>query len=236
MPAATGPGDTDRRVWPALVAAAGVAARSFVLTLAGVGTLAFLLAIVVWALVDDTRLAAVLALLMFAAGAAAAIFLACKRAVLLALRVGVGRFGLSRHAFDLVLAGLRRIPAESRAGVTADAIGRGLERLPLDRAEAGLREAIATVARGDAETGWLRRLLRRRLLGLVETVTLAHLRRPGSHEHGVNLALLEQELGTRVDQLVLDRLSSSLRLVTALVLLALVTLAGVGIAIGQQWS
>jgi hypothetical protein len=214
----------SNRPWPAMAAAAGAAIKAFALTIVVAGAGGLALGLTAWALVADrgSWLAVGVAVLTLVECAAAGVFLAAKRGVLQGACTAVRRLGLTRHAFALLLAGLRRAPADGRVAATAQAVGRGLERLPLDRAEARLRETVSVLVADNAETGWLRRLIRRRLLALVAAITLAHLRTAGGDEHGVNLVALEQDLGTRIDRLVLERLTRSLRMVTLLVLFGLV--------------
>jgi hypothetical protein len=202
---------------------AGVAVRSFaaalaVLTGAGVA----LAAVSFYVLRDRPGFALLAALLAFAEGIATGFVLGAKRAVVMTLAhaLAVLRLGgrLVRLLFDRMLGAVPGGEAGERGGTVA----RALERLPLAQAERLLAAAVAgATGAADDEGGWLRRVVRARLLALVRKYTLARFRDEDARHGGVDLVQLKSELEERIDDALAARVRGSLRVWTALAVVAL---------------
>ncbi len=196
-----------RRVAGSLAGLLGVTTRAFagivlILTAAGIVLAAASYSV----LAGHPAYAALAAVAALAEAVAAGIALGSRRGLVLALDHGIRALGLGRATVRLVF---DRLPAD---------------RLPLAEAEERLTRAVtglvAAPPEGGGPGGWLRRRLRDALLRRVQTYTLARFRRdaPGG---GVDLAKIRADLEGRIDDLLLIRLRTGLRLWTAAVVVGL---------------
>jgi hypothetical protein len=147
------------------------------------------------------------ALVAFALCAVLGGALAVHRAVLGGILAAVRRHSLGQRAAALLLdrvMGLAvdgTVRAEGAAGARGRAVAAALDRVPLAQAEAWLRQAVSERL-GAAQGGALRQRAERKVLDLVESVTLARLRDEGRAAGSVDLPRLRDELGARADDAV----------------------------------
>jgi len=167
----------------------------------------------------------IFAAVAFAEAMAAGIFMGNKRAILSALATGVGRAQLGSLFLALCFERLLQVSPEEAFGARGTRVAVALERLPLAQAEQRLAKVVEQLASepigGSRLTVWFWRLLRRRLLWLVQTCTLAHFRQQEAQEGGVDLVKVKVELGPQIDKLLISRLKRGLNLWTCCLLLAL---------------
>jgi hypothetical protein len=103
----------------------------------------------------------------------------------------------------------------------AGRVTRGLERVPLARAEAWLSDVVVE----GTGAGWLGRRVQGWLLGAVRRYTLARFREEGAREGGIDLGKVREELERTVDDRLADKVQAGARLWTALVAVGLVAAA-----------
>jgi hypothetical protein len=157
--------------------------------------------------------------------------LGAKRAVVLTLAHGLGSFRLGRSLVRLVFERMLGVAAEGdEVGQHAGQIARGLERLPLAQANDLLSGAVRGVTGDAAQGGWLRRKIQGWLLEAVRKYTLARFREEGAKHGGVDLRKVREELEETVDDAIVEKMRSGLRLWTALVSIGLPLLVAV-----QTW-
>ena len=143
-----------------------------------------------------------------------------KRSVLGALASGMLRLTLGKRTLDLLLAGVFDVSDQAVMGERGVQVARAVERLPLDQAEARLRQAGQRLL--GASDGWFRRKLHARLLDLVQTVTLARFRDDAAAHGGVDLVEVRDQLGHTLDELLFRQLEGlATRLTISLAMLAI---------------
>jgi hypothetical protein len=201
---------------------AWVAVRSFASTLFLVSAAGVALAAVsAYFLWDHPVYALVAAVVAVAQGVAAGMVLGAKRAVVMALAHGLGALRLGRSLVRLVFDRLLGVAEGQEAGERGGRVARGLERLPLARAEKLLRGVVQGLLGETGEGGWLRRTIRRRLLALVEKYTLARFREEAATSGGVDLLKVREDLEGRIDESLVRKVRGGLRLWTVLVIVCL---------------
>ncbi|MFM8274584.1 MAG: hypothetical protein ACKODX_19955 [Gemmata sp.] len=201
-----------------LAALAWVAARAFAGTVlafaaAGVG----LAAVAYYALSGEPWVVpAVGAAVALVESVATGVVLGGKRAVVLAAVHGLGRLGLGRAAVWLVFDRVLGLAAGGDHGDRGGAVARGLERVPLARAEELLARAVRAAAGDDTRGGWVRRAVRRRVLEAVRRYTLARFRADEAAHGGVDLVRVRDELEGAADEALAKRLRAGVRVWTVL--------------------
>lgn len=174
---------------------------------------------------DNALYAGIFAGVAFAEALAAGIFMGNKRAILSALATGIARAQLGSSVLALLFERLLQVSPEEEFGARGTRVAVALERMPLAQAEQRLARVVEQLAADPISssrlTGWFWRLLRRHLLWLVQTCTLAHFRQQDAQEGGVDLVKVQAELGPQIDKLLIRRLKSGLNLWTFGLLLAL---------------
>lgn len=151
---------------------------------------------------------------------AAGVLLGGKRALVVAIVEGLRTMGLGRAAVGAVFDRIVKLTGGAH-GERGNALARGLERLPLNQAEAAAREAVDSLIAKPGDGGWLRRTVRTRLVQMAGTYTLARFREEGATHGGIDLVRLRTDLETRVDQTLIDKVRSGMRLWTVLVIVLL---------------
>jgi hypothetical protein len=206
---------------------AWVAARAFVGTLALLTLFGLVLAgLSYYALSDEPVYAAIAALVAVIESLAAGVVLGAKWAVVLALVEGLRALALGRWAIRLIFERVLGVVGGAH-GERGGVVVQSLERLPLDRAEHTVQNAVDGLVAAPAEGGWLRRKIRDRLLRLAGTYTLARFREEGARHGGVDLLRVQSDLEGRVDDLLLGKVRGGLWLWTAAVVLCLPILVAV---------
>jgi len=174
---------------------------------------------------DKPLYAGIFAAVAFAEAVAAGIFMGNKRAILSALATGICRAQLGSTVLTLCFERLLQVSPEEEFGARGTRVAVALERMPLAQAEQRLARVVEQLAAdpisGSRLTGWFWRLLRRQLLWLVQTCTLAHFRQQDVQEGGVDLVKVQAELGPQIDNLLIRRLKRGLNLWTFGLLLGL---------------
>jgi hypothetical protein len=200
-----------------------VAGRSFVGTLVALTAAGAALALVsFYFLRDRPGYAAIVAVLALAEGVATGVVLGVKRAIVLALAHGLAELRLGRSLVRLVFERMPGVAPGEEAGERGGRIARGLERLPLARAERLLTEAVEDLAgAADDEAGWLRRKVRARLLALVQKYTLARFRDEGARHGGIDLRKVREDLEERIDGALVTKVRGGLRLWVVLAIIGL---------------
>jgi hypothetical protein len=169
--------------------------------------------------------AAVLAVLVLGDCILAGIALAAKRAVAMALvhllrsqRPGQAMASL---LFQRLLGVTGGQPLGQRGGMVAQAV----ERVPLAQLEKRMSEAIGDLLGGEAAgggiKGWMRRRLERRLLGMVQKYTLARFREADAQYGSVDLAAVQIEVESSIDDRLVRKLRRGIDLWTAVAVVLL---------------
>jgi hypothetical protein len=206
-----------------LASLAGVALRSFVatvlvLTLAG-GVLAGLS---YYFLREHHAVYAVIAAAVaLIESVTVGVVLGAKRALVMAVAQGLSTLRLGRSFVHLVFERMPDFTAVEGSGERGNRIARGLERLPLARAEALLSGAVRSVTGDPGEGGWLRQGIQARLSGAVQRYTLVRFREEGANHGGIDLPKMREELGRTVDDELVRRVRGGLQLWTALTVVGL---------------
>ena len=201
-----------------IVGLAGVAFRSFLTTffivlLAG----ALLAGVSYYYLRDHPFYGALAVVVALAESLIVGLVFGAKRAVVTALAHGFRTLGLGRRVVGTVF--------DRLSGERGEWVAQRLESLPLAQAEKGLDQAVRHVvnvgASEGASSGWVRPRLEKRLLGLVQKVTLARFREEGAERGGVNVARVRTDLESRIDDVLVAKIRGGLKLWTVIVLLGL---------------
>ena len=222
-------------LWNSLTTLAGVALRSFLLTVVGMFLLGVVLAGVSGYLAADGSWVrgAVAAALAVLVSTVAGFLVAGQRATAVALMCGLRNMHLGQTVVKPLFARLLGITDEGVLGQRGNLAAQAVERVPLAQAETRLRQVIDDYVRPSPDagglTGWFRRRLQARLLRGVEQCTLAQLRQHGTAEGGIDLVKARADLENRIDRLLLARVRSTAVRLTALTvavtILVVVTLA-----------
>jgi hypothetical protein len=150
-----------------------------------------------------------------------------KRALVMALAHGLRSLRLGATLVRLLFERMLGVVEGEEVGERGRRIVRGLERLPLAQADQLLSGAIRDVAGDGQEGGWLRRKIQARLLDLVGKYTLARFRQEGARHGGVDLVAVKEELEGTVDEMVVRKVLSGLRVWTWSVIVGLPVLVAV---------
>lgn len=213
--------------------------RSFLMTLAGVGTLGIVLAgCSAYFLRKDPYVAAVALVVALIESGIAAFLLASKRGLFAAALSGLIESKVVCSVLGLVFDRLLAVKAEETPGERGSRLVQVVEKVPLAQAERWLDKAIAgllriradsTIENGDAPSqaagrglvSWMRGWVYRSLLQRIKTLTLAAFRAEGAPSGGVDLPRVRTALENRIDSMVVDRLRGAVNLWTFGVVLGL---------------
>ncbi|WP_437310442.1 hypothetical protein [Sorangium sp. So ce388] len=222
-----------------VASALGPALRSFFLTAATMSLLAVGLAGASYAIAADGSalrgaLAAVVALALCAV---IGFTLSWKRA----LGTGILEVVRARRVGGMLVAAvferLLGVSELAEAGARGGRVAQAVERVPLNDAVKRLRLAVIhrvqAAPRGGGLRGLLRRKIEARLLGTIETLTLARFRDEANQKGGIDLLKVRDELAQGVDGLVTDQIEGTLLKMT-LLLVGAAALASLGAAAGIQ--
>ena len=154
-----------------------------------------------------------------------------KRAVTAALAAGLNKLGLGRRAMGMIFSRMLNVSEEEAMGERGAAVARKMERLPLADAEGRLRAAVEGLLGERAQQrgfrAWLARKIQAAALRRVEAITLVQFRKEEAAHGGVDLILVRDELGGKIDGLAGGAVEAAGRKVTA-VALAVVLLVAIG--------
>lgn len=202
----------------------GPAIRSFLSTAAGMVVLTILVmgAGVAICAPEGAWAMAAAGVLALVVGAVAGGMLSMKRAVTAALAAGLNKLGLGRRAMGMIFGRLLDVSEEEALGERGRAAAKTLERLPLSDAEARLRRAVTSLVGERAQKTGFRAFIARKIqetaLRQVEKVTLAQFRKENAEHGGVDLILVRDELGVKIDALAGSAVESAGRKVTFIAL------------------
>ena len=149
------------------------------------------------------------------------IWLGGKRALAAALAYGLGVLRLGRSLVRLIFERMLSLRDEGEPGERGGQIARGLERLPLAKADDLLMRAARAVTGEIGQGGWLRRKVQGRLLEAVRKYTLARFREEGAKRGGVDLLKMKDELEQTIDDSLVERVRGGLRIPTQLAMIGL---------------
>lgn len=208
-----------------VVGMAWVAVKAFAGTL-GLLTLAgcVLAGVSYYFLRDNPVYAAVGAAVAVVEGIAVGVVFGGKRAVVMALAHGLGRLRLGRSLIGLVFDRILKITeteTQSGIGERGGRIVQMAERVPLAQADELLRNAVHRVTGEAGQGGCVRRTIQGKLLGLVQTYTLARFREEGATHGGVDLLKVRAELEDTIDAKVVEKVRGGLTVWTILVIVGL---------------
>ena len=146
-------------------------------------------------------------------------FLAVKNAILRGLLHGLKRLHLGARLLGLLFDRLG-VSEGTEQGERAGTVGRVVERLPLQQAEAKLRSGVdALLEERAAKRGvraWLARALSNAALRQVEKVTLARFRTLDAAQGGVDLLVVRDELAATIDGALAQSVAAQLNKVNLL--------------------
>ncbi len=170
-------------------------------------------------------LAATLAIAVLMECILVGILLAGKRAVAMALVHAIRVHHLGQTTVRWLFQRLLGITVEQPIGQRGGMVARAVERVPLAQLEKRMNETIGDVLAGEAAGGdlktWLRRRVQRRLLGMVQKYTMARFREADAQYGGVDLAAVQSELESSIDDRLIRNLKHGLDLWTAVALVFL---------------
>jgi hypothetical protein len=149
------------------------------------------------------------------------VWLGGKRALAMALAHGLGVLRLGRSLVRLIFERMLSVGDEDEPGARRGRITRGLEGLPLAKADDLLTRAVRAVMGEIGQGGWLRRKLHGRLLEVVRKYTLARFREEGAKHGGVDLVKMRDELEQTIDDSLVQKLRGGLLYPTALAIIGL---------------
>ncbi|MDY0169536.1 MAG: hypothetical protein RBS80_23540 [Thermoguttaceae bacterium] len=157
-------------------------------------------------------------LLVLVEAAVIGVVLGWKRAQVLTLAHGLGSLRLGRSLVRLVFGCMIEAVSNDGAEPGVGRLARGLERIPLARAQELLEAAIGSVLGSGDQRGWLRQRVRQRLLQMVRKYTLTRFREEAAGRGGIDLVKVKEELEETLDDAVVQKLRKPLRFATALVI------------------
>jgi hypothetical protein len=149
---------------------------------------------------------------------------AFKRALLRAALAGLKRYGLGKATVRLLFGRALGPSVEESPGRWRGAFTRSVERLPLAEAERRLARAVQQKETSSTPGGLANRLwhwVQRRLVGNVQTLTLARLHEYNARHGSVNLTKVQTELESHIDHLLVDKLRHATKVWTLTVLIGL---------------
>jgi uncharacterized membrane protein (UPF0136 family) len=154
------------------------------------------------------------------------VILAAKHAVAGTLVHGLRKSHIGSATVRLIFDRLLGVSAEETHGERGGWATKTAERLPLAQVEKRLGDAIRHLIHAPATegglTGYVRRRVQVRLLGLVHTLTLASFREEDARHGGVDLAKVQGDLGERIDGLLVGKLRGGVKLWTFLIVAGLI--------------
>ena len=154
--------------------------------------------------------------------------LAVKRALGTAIMRGLESAQLGARGLEVIMVRLLKFDAEETHGERGRKVAQVTEKIPLTEAETRLKTTVEGLVRAPIEggggSGWLKRRITRALFERIEWVTLAAFRDEDRATGGVDLVVVRDKLSTQIDELLLDRVQSTMRTATALLGLASVAL------------
>ncbi len=187
----------------------GAAIKGLLKTTAGAVILTILTAAgSFWIAYDGSAIRGVIAvLLVVVLGTVVGTVLAVKTAIVSAVSAGIERLALGRRLSELVFSRLKGTAVAGHA-----------ERVPLAQAEQKLRAAIGGVRREDlAGKSWAVRKVGEKVLGAIETLTLARFREEGKTSGGIDMSRTGTVVGEMIDGFVLDTITKKITALTAIV-------------------
>jgi len=171
------------------------------------------------------------ALLSLVTGVVAGSMLAVQRAVTTALSAGLERLGLGGRALKMIFERVLRVREEEQMGERGKAAAQVTERVPLAEAEARLERAVnGLLAERAGKRGvraWFARKLQAAALERVRALTLARFRSADAEYGGVDLIMVRDQLGEKIDATLVQTLRAAATKVTLLAL-SLVLLLSLG--------
>jgi hypothetical protein len=147
--------------------------------------------------------------------------LGAKRAAVMTVAHGLGSLRLGRSFVRLVFERMLGVAEGEEFGERGGRITQGMERLPFAKAEELLSSAIRDLTGHAEQAGWLRRIIRARLLEAIRKYTLARFREEGAKHGGIDLLKVKEELEQSVDDALVKKVRSGLWLWTVLVIVGL---------------
>jgi len=147
------------------------------------------------------------------AGTVTTLLLAPKRAVFVVATSALQKLELGSALFQVVFRYLLQVTDDQAPGDRLGQLGNALEtRIPLARAEAKLRTAVARVTLEQHSLpglrGWLLSKVRLSLLSRVSALTLTRFRRDNQSHGAVDLIQVRDELGAGLDSVIIDQLEN----------------------------
>jgi hypothetical protein len=206
-----------------------VALRSFALTLLFLVLLGLALAAVsYYVLSGHSQLYGVLsALVAFIECVVVGVLLGGKRSIAVTLIHVLRKYQIGSNAVRLIFDRLLGVSAEQTHGERGGWAVQTVERLPLAQAEQRLDDAVHHILQSTTKdrgvTGWLRCRVQTRLTDAVRKLTLARFREEDVQHGGVDLVKVQDDLGGRIDDVLVGKLRGGINLWTVLVLVVLPT-------------
>jgi hypothetical protein len=201
---------------------AWVALRAFVTTLAAFAAAGAVLAGVAYYFLREPKLAYGIlgAVVALAESLATGFFLGLARAKAATVAHALGKLRLGRSLVALVFDRMLGV-AGGDPGERDGKVARGLERVPLAKAEEWLTRAARGVIGEPESVGWLRRRVRTALTKAVHRYTLARFRADGTAHGGVDLLKVRGELEDTIDDALVAKVRGGLRVWLWLAILGL---------------
>jgi hypothetical protein len=168
--------------------------------------------------------------LAFAESIAIGVVLGGKRALAMAVAHALGQMRLGRSLVRLIFERMFAIDDGGEVGERGGRITRGIERLPLAKADGLLTRAVRAVLGETGQGGWLRRKTQGRLFEAVHKYTLARFREDGASHGGVDLLKVQDELEQTIDHALDQKVRGGLWIPTVLAMIGLPLLIAV-----QTW-
>ena len=169
--------------------------------------------------------ATVLALLVLGDCILVGIVLAAKRAVAMALVHLLRTQRPGQAMASLLFQRLLGVTGEQSLGQRGGTVAQAVERVPLAQLEKRLSGAIGDLLRGEAAGGGIkgrmRRQLERRLLGTVQKYSLARFREADAQYGGVDLAAVQIEVESSIDDRLIRHVRRGIDLWTAVAVVLL---------------
>jgi hypothetical protein len=231
-----------RSIWGHVGALAWVAFRSFAGTLSLFVVVGLILGSISYVCLKEYgSYAWTLAVVVMVESVVIGLFLAGKRAILLAIATGVGRAQLGGEVLRLCMNNLLNVSQDGSFGERGSRAAVAVERLPLAQVEQRLARVVEEFTSCSISSGrftkWFWQTLHRRLLRVVQAVTMAQFREQESKEGGVDLVKVQSELGPKIDKLVIIKLTQGFNRWTAALFVALILLVFAQIYICQRvWN
>lgn len=155
--------------------------------------------------------------------------LVLKRAILAGVAHGLERLQLGTKSAGLLFERLLDVHEEEQHGERGVALAKRAERLPLVEAEARCQKAVSGLIKAQAQGGGIsgacRRMLERRSLETVASLTLAKFRTEDQERGGVDLIAVRDALAEKADELALDMVRSTMFRISAMFALLAVVAA-----------